>query len=114
MPCLSFQQVGVKSAEQSRSGLDWRADDEIRELGQKDKRGERKISDLFASSYPHSPFPCSPLCRVARWWWSVAFIFSSLAGGATSLAPALHPLTLYPCRETTETVCCNVSSDNFS
>lgn len=117
MPCLSFQQVGVKSTEQSWSALDWLADDEIKELGQKDKRGEHKIkliNDLFASSYPHSPFPVSHFCRVARWWWSVALIIPFSCWRGRLLPLSSSPLPLYRCRETTETVCCNVSSDSFS
>lgn len=116
LPVISTS--GCQSTEQSRSGLDWLADDKIKELGQKDKRGEHKIkliNDLFASSYPYSPFPVSHFCRVARGWWSVALHYSLLLlEGPPCLPLPSSPLPLYRCRETTETVCCNVSSDSFS
>lgn len=96
LPVISTS--GCQSTEQSRSGLDWLADDKIKELGQKDKRGEHKIkliNDLFASSYPHSPFPVSHFCRVARGWWSVALIpFSCWRGRLACLCPPAHSLCI--------------------
>lgn len=53
---------GCQSTKQSRFCLDWLANDDIKELGQKDKRGEQKIrlvNELFASSCLPNTSPIS-------------------------------------------------------